>query len=59
MKKASIYFVALLLTSLSINGFSKPVSYKVVTKCFFIYAPIAETGRALNIQALFSYGQKE
>ena len=58
MKKFTLYFVLLLSTSFAVNSYASSPSYKVVSKCFFIYAPITETGRDMNIQSIFSYGQK-
>ena len=58
MKKKLLYICTLLSIAASATSFGATPSYKVVSKCFFVYSPIAETGRDLNIPALFSYGTK-
>jgi len=58
MSKNLIFMVVLMMLFLSTPSKSAPLNFKTVSKCFFIYAPITETGRDMNLPSIFTYGQK-
>lgn len=58
MKKLALVFIIALPILFVVNSYASTPSYEAVSKCFYIYAPIAETGRDMNIRSIFSYGQK-
>lgn len=57
MKFLAVYLVIGLLFSFGLAYGAKP-NYETVSRCFFIYAPIFETGRDLQIQPFVLYSQK-
>lgn len=58
MNKNLTCIMVLIILFLSTPSNSTPLNFKTVSKCFFIYAPITETGRDMNIPSIFIYGQK-
>ena len=58
MNKNLTCITVLIMLFLSAPSKSAPLNFKTVSKCFFIYAPITEAGRDMNIPSIFTYGQK-